>query len=122
MRIVGRVFLSGLVFLSFAGCSPTTLEDICIEGESQVKKLAEELREIETKEALKKALPRIERRFLKIAELLIELEKMPHKERDPMEVSERLFIEMARLYEIPGGREMLESAQVAAIDRLRAPE
>lgn len=109
-----------LAFLS--GCSPTTLEDLRCQGEAETGKLASELRKIENKEELQKALPRLRKRFNKIADILIEIRKFPNatssSSGDPSWESEALFIELSRLYDIPGNREMIETAQSEAIHRL----
>lgn len=41
------------------------------------------------------------------------------EESEPSMASEELFAELARLYEMPGGRELIEMAQRDAIHRLR---
>ena len=73
----------------------------------------------ESKEDLQKALPQLKERFNQIAELLIEVRKMPKEELEPSLASEQLFAELARLYEMPGGREQIESAQKDAIQNLK---
>lgn len=103
---------------SFCGCGLTTFADLRCEGEAQTKKLVKELRSIETKEELQKKLPSLRKRFNQIAELLIEAQKVPYQECEPSAASEELFIELARLYEMPGGRELIETAQSQAVLRL----
>ena len=90
------------------------------EGESEAKKLAVELRGIESVEALIKASPRIKKRFDKIGDLLLKAGKFP--DSGPSEftsVSEELFAELARIYEMPGGREAMEKAEADALRRLQ---
>lgn len=113
-----------ILFVCLAGCSPTTLEDLRLEGEAETKKLTKELRAIETKEQLQKAKPKVKKRFDRIADVLIQVRKLPLDETsfEPTEAGEALFVEMARLYEIPGGREILESAQNDAVRRLLSRE
>ncbi len=108
-----------LTFLFLCSCSPSSLEDLRYEGESQTKKLALELRAVESKEDLQKTLPKLKKRFNKIAELLVEARSFSKGESEPSFASEQLFAEMARLYEMPGGRELIESAQMEAIQRLK---
>ncbi len=107
-----------LFLLLLAGCSPSSLEDLRYEGEAQTKKLAAELRSIENKEQLQKAVPRLKKRFVKMAEVLVEARQFPKEEAEPSMASEELFAELARLYEMPGGRELIELAQSEAIQKL----
>lgn len=106
-----------LIFLILASCS--SFEDLRYEGEIETRKLAAELRVIETKEELQKAVPRLKKRFNRIADLILEARSLQGEEAEPTAASEELFIELARLYEIAGGRELIESAQADAILRLK---
>ena len=103
-----------LIFL--VSCAGANLRS---EGESQTRKLADELRSIETREELQRAVPRLKKRFNQIAELLIKARSLPKEGAEPSFASEELFIELARLYEMPGGRELIESSQREAIARLK---
>ncbi len=107
-----------LMWIFLASCTPATLADLRAEGESETKKLAAELREIESKDELQKAVPRLRKRFLKLADLLVEARGFPLEEGPPTPASEELFIELARLYEMPGGRELIEWAEGEAVARL----
>ncbi|MBX7067693.1 MAG: hypothetical protein K1X28_10745 [Parachlamydiales bacterium] len=107
-----------LVFL--ASCGPSTFDDLRFEGEAQTRLLAKELRSIESKEDLQKAIPRLRKRFNKIADLLIEAKKVPCQEGDGSLASEELFAELARIYEMPGGREAIELAESQAVQRLQS--
>jgi hypothetical protein len=106
------------IFLFLASCGPAALSDLRYEGEAQTKKLAEELRGLESKEDLQKAIPKLRKRFNKIADLLIEAREFQKEESQPSFASEQLFAELARLYEMPGGRELIESAQLEAVQKL----
>lgn len=111
--------LSLFILLVLGACSPSSLADLRWEGEAETLKLAKELRHIETKEDLQKALPRLKKRFVRIADLLIQVRRFsPEEIPDPSLASEELFRELARIYEIPGGREGIESAQTEAIHKL----
>lgn len=107
------------IFLFLASCGPASITDLRCEGEAQTKKLAQELSQIETKEDLQKAVPKLRKRFKKIAGLLVEARNFPKGEMEPSEASEQLFAELARLYEMPGGRELVEMAQIEAVQLLR---
>jgi len=111
-----RKILFFLQAFFLVACSPATLEDLVSQGEAETRLLAEELHCIETKEELKRRLPRLRKRFNRIANLLIDLRKFSNlPPGEPTLASEKLFIELARLYEIPGAREIIESAQSEAV-------
>ena len=118
MTLNGKV-IQFWIFLLLSSCGPSTFEDLRIEGEAQTRKLAEELQAIESKEDLQKALPELKKRFNKIADLLVDVKKFPKKgSLEESFASEQLFIELARIYEMPGGRELVESSQRHAIHKL----
>ena len=110
--------IRSLILIFLVSCSPATLADLRSEGEAETRKLAAELRAIEKKEDLQKAVPRLKKQFLKLADLLVQARPYSTEEASPTLASEELFIELARLYEIPGGRELIEFAQGEAIQRL----
>ena len=106
-------------FLLCAGCAPASVEDFRLQGETETRKLLIELRAIETKEDLGRALPRIKKRFNKIADVLIGIHECPERgSKYSSPLGEELFAELARLYEIPGARNLIESAQFEAVRRL----
>jgi hypothetical protein len=108
-----------LLLMCLVGCSPSSLEELRWEGESETKKLTAELREIEGCEQLRNALPRLKKRYNKIARLVEQAKPWGETAgAEPSAVSEELFIELARLYEIPGARELIEVAQQEALKRL----
>jgi hypothetical protein len=90
------------------------------EGEAQIRRLTAELRELHTKDEIQKSLPQLRKRFNQIADLLIEVRSFPKEEGAMSDAGEELFLELARLYEIAGGRELIESAQNEALLRLGA--
>jgi hypothetical protein len=102
-------------------CAPSTIEDLRFEAQKEIKAFVLELRQMETKEELQKALPILRRRFNQIADILLQVKRVEKGEKMITEhnLSEQIFFELARLYEIPGGKEIIESAQVEAIQRLR---
>lgn len=111
-----------LIFLFFfVGCSPANLKDLRCEGEAEMKKLTAELKKIESKEDVQKASKKLKKRFNRIADLLIETRKFssPNDESiEPVPAGEELFAELARIYEIPGARAAIETAQSEAVHRL----
>ena len=115
-----------LIFLSvLASCAPSSWEDLRAEGEAETRKLAHLLKTINTKDELQKELPKVKKRLNRMADLVLEVRKM--KEISPMpdfsepsEASDELFAQLARLYEMPGCRDLIESAQDEPIRRCRA--
>lgn len=107
------------IFLLLISCGPASLDDLRVEGEAETKKLAEELRAVGSKEELQRSLPKLRKRFNKIADLLIEAKDFPKQEMQPSFASEQLFVELARLYEMPRGRELIESAEMEALQKLQ---
>ncbi len=109
------------ILAALAGCAPSSYEELRWEGEAETRKLAAELKALDTKEELAAALPRIKKRYNRIASILAEARKFRDRTADePSLASEELFAELARLYEIPGGRELIETAQTEAISRLES--
>lgn len=108
-----------LLFLLLFSCSPASLIDVQVEGEAQTKKLVRELEKIDTKEDLQKALPQIKKRFNELADVLILARDFSSQNPEPSLASEQLFVALARLYEMPGGRELIESAQFEAVEKLK---
>jgi|SRR3990167_3665422 len=114
-----------LLFLAFlASCSPSSWEDLRAEGEAETKKLAHLLQGINTKDELQKELPKVKKRLNRMADLVIQVRAL--KELSPMlgfsepsEASDELFAQLARLYEMPGCRELIERAQDEPIRRCR---
>ncbi len=79
------------------------------------------MKALDTKEELAAAIPRIKKRYNRIASVLAEARKFKDgMDEEPSFASEELFAELARLYEIPGGRELIETAQTEAISRLES--
>jgi len=115
MKKLGPILLLLLLF----SCSPSSLADLRYEWESQTKKLVEELRSIDSKEDLQSSVPKLKKQFNKLADLLLQARSFPAEECEPTYASEELFAELARLYEMPGGRELIESSQAESIRRLR---
>ena len=107
-----------LFLICLVSCGPATMADLRLEGEAQTKRLAEELQLIESKEDLLSALPKLRKRFDQIAEILIKTRSFPKQDFQASFASEQLFAELARLYEMPGCRELIEGAQADAIRRL----
>ncbi len=79
------------------------------------------MRRIHSKEELRAAIPKLRRKYLRIAKLAVlagELAAKGGKPLPPCQASDELFAEIARLYELPGGRELLISAQAESLKLL----
>ena len=106
------------VFLFFCACSSN--EDLVQKGEFQIRKMIQILREIDTVEALELKSPRLKKSFNDLATCLIEIKKSKLSlEVTYSSLSDELFMELARLYEMPGGKELIELSQLEAIDKLK---
>jgi len=120
-----------IVCLLFAlGCSPSSLEDYQHEGEAVCRLLIKELKKIESREDLIKATPKLKKRFHQVVDIVIEARKFqeghPEEKKeftfDPRQMSDLLKSELKRIYQIEGGRELMEHAQREALIRLDAFE
>ncbi|HSW72590.1 MAG TPA: hypothetical protein VLG44_04195 [Chlamydiales bacterium] len=114
----------GLLLILILGCSPSSQEELRSEGEEVCRAFIQELQKIHTKEEALKHYSSIEKKYRKIASLMADLREMQEWEGESevdrnSELSNKLFLELARLYEIPGIREILEKAQLDGINKSR---
>jgi len=111
-------FLS--IFLFLAGCAPANLKELRSEGEEEMKKLTADLKKMETIEDVQKGAKKLKNHFNRIGELLIETRRFPPPAElpDKAAAGDALFAELARVYEIPGARGLIEAAQSEAVHRL----
>ncbi len=110
-----------LAFL-FAACAPVTVEDFHREGEVAAKILAEEMRKIQSQDDLRAAIPKLRRGYVRLARLAISARELEERGVEPLMASQsndELYAEVARLYELPGGKELLIAAQRDALKLLR---
>jgi hypothetical protein len=119
-------FFLALLAVCATACGPSSWSDVRAEGEAETRKLARLLHEINTKDELQKEMPRLKKRFNRMADLVLQVRRMKDlsplpENSDPSEASDELFAELARLYEMPGCRELIENAQGEALRRLTAP-
>ena len=87
-----------------------------------MKLLLKDLRKVESKEDLERAQLRLENHFLQIAKLLVELQKFEESGEEkklPSDLEEELFTHLARFYELPETREILEESQRKACFALK---
>ncbi len=106
-----------LIFFLLVSCVNHSWQQLRSEGELETHRLAVILHEVDTKEELIVVLPQIKKIYTRIAELVLEVKKLEDKGPLPFpsEASDALFAELARLYEMPGCRALLEQAQVDAL-------
>jgi hypothetical protein len=107
-----------LILFCLVSWSPETLDDLRREGTTEMQKLTEALKNIQSKEDVKKESKQLVKRFNRIADLLIETRKFRATGAEPSAAGDELFAELSRLYEIPGVREAIEATQREAIRRL----
>lgn len=104
-----------------SGCAPSSAEEFYREGEAATASLTEEMRRIHSKEELESAVPKLRKKYLRIAKLVLAAGEIAAKGEKPLlacQASDELFAEIARLYELPGGRELLISAQAESLKLL----
>lgn len=104
-----------LVFLT--ACAPSDPTDFRREGDAWARGFAADLRRIESREDLERAIPRIKRHYGRLAELVGEVAAWEHAHPgvkvpfEPTQGGDALFIELARVRELPGGKEILEDCE-----------
>ncbi|MGE5196714.1 MAG: hypothetical protein ACM3JI_05235, partial [Anaerolineae bacterium] len=99
----------------------------------QCRSLTSELKEINHREELIAATPKLKKKFNALVDLMIEARKFQKKHAEETLLdsrqqnfepiaSEQLLMEIKRIYGIEGGRQIVESAQREALLRLDAFE
>lgn len=110
----------GLLIILMAGCAPSSHEELRSEGEEVCRAFIQELQKIHSKDEVLKHYSSIKKKYRKIASLMADLREMQEWEGESeecriSELSNKLFLELSRAYEIPGVREILEKAQRESI-------
>ena len=119
IRKFQKIFLLFFFLFTASGCSPSSLSDLRYEAKKEMKLLGEELKSLEDKESVENHFRSLEKRFKKIAQLMILTKNFPSDgEEEEMKEAEIVFRELARLYEVPGVQEIVEGAQKEAIQLL----
>jgi len=109
-----------LISLLLTACAPSSMADLRVMGEAETLRLAKLLHQIDTKDDLQRNLPKVKKSYLRIAELVLQVREFHDAiDTEPSEASDQLFAELARLYEMPGCRDLMESAQNEALSLLR---
>ena len=108
------------LLLLLASCGPSSISDLRVVGDAETLKFANLLHKIDTKDDLQRNLPKVRKSYLRIAELIVQVKEFHDAiDTEPSAASDRLFAELARLYEMPGCRELMESAQGDALALLK---
>lgn len=114
------------LFLFTTGCTKS-LEDFKEEGQGVTRSLVQELQLVRTKDDLQNASPRIKKVFDKMVDVMISAQQYhqthPNLEsiefhKDDLELSDRLRMELNRLYLLENGKEIIEKCQENALQRL----
>ncbi len=109
-----------LLLLFLSACGPSSLADLRVEGEAETLKLALLLHKIDTKDDLQRELLKVKKSYTRMAELMLQVREFNEVvEAEPSAASDRLFAELARLYEMPACRDLMDSAQSEALALLR---
>ncbi len=120
--------MMGLIFIIFSmgACGYNSSEEFQEEGEAIMSTLIKELHQINRREELLVAQDRLERYFEKLADLMIMAQKFhnnPVLKKNVLstplsDLNEQLRIELARIYQIDGGRLLIEKIQYKALQKL----
>jgi len=120
-----------LLLLLFVSCGRHSLDDFEEEGEGVMRSLIQDLRTIHTRDQLLSSTGRLKRLFERLVDIIIAAEEYrlshPEAAKDGLagpnhELSDQLRIELNRVYQIEGGRLMIEKCQEIALHRLDAFE
>lgn len=113
-----------LIILLVSGCTSQTLDDYHEQGEEITISLTETLKKIRTREQLIVAVPRLQVFFNELVVTMIaaeNFEQVHPSEADwtvNQEVSTALLQELNRLYQLEGGKALIEKSQENALQQL----
>ncbi|MDR2540203.1 MAG: hypothetical protein LBC45_06495 [Chlamydiales bacterium] len=112
-----------VVFFVLLGCNPNSYEDFKSEGDAHCRKMFNTLKSIQDRQQLLQAQPILRQHFEDLVDLMIAARKFQQSHLDvkefyPSFYSIALKKELKRLYEIEGGREIIERTQKQAFLRL----
>ncbi len=115
-----------LVVFSLTGCSPSSLSEYRTEGEGHIKKLVEELAEIESVSQLEAKQVKLKKRFTAMVDLMIAAKKFQLKHAEDgqeitpwqLEMSNALKRELIRIYQLEGCAEKFEEIERDTMHRL----
>jgi len=111
--------------LLFSSCSKTTVEDYQEEGLEIVRVLVHELHKIDNRQQLLESSLKLENLFNELVDLMIVAQEFqkhsPNQKETPYKthlLSHRLRLELNRLYQIEGCRQLIEKYEEQALHRL----
>lgn len=119
------------LILLLSGCGPRSMDDFEEEGEAVMRTLIQELQAIRTREQLIASTGRLKRLFDRLADIMIAAVeyRRAHPEISTNEfagpnheLSDLLRIELNRLYQMEGGRQIIEKCEENALHRLYKTE
>jgi hypothetical protein len=130
MHFIAR-FIPILILIFCTGCGSRTFEDLQEEGKGVIRSIIQELQLVKTREELLASSGMLQGQFDRLATIMIKAEELgdAHPEWDKgelsavdHELSDRLRIELNRIYRIEGGRQIIEKCQEKGLHRLDAFE
>jgi hypothetical protein len=122
------LLLGSLVMTS---CNTQTIEDYRDEGKGITKNLIKELHQIHSREQLQASSVKLQKLFDNLTRVMIAAQELQQKNpkldtielsKEDHELSDRLRFELNRLYNMEGGRAIIEKAQEKSLRRLEAFE
>lgn len=110
-----------LLLLFIFGCKSPTGDDLHDQGQAIIHSLVIELQDVETRDDLILKKGQLKKLFNQFVEVLIKTKKtqVTNNEHD-IQWSEQLKEELIRIYSINGAREVIESSQKDALERLHS--
>ncbi len=130
--IVRHLLLLSVLIFAVLSCSPNSLSDFKKEGEASMLAITKELNAIHTREQLIGISPRLKELFNDIVDTIIEAREYQNSNptHPSSELSDKnsslndhLRAELNRIYQsIEGGREVIETCQKIALNKLDAFE
>jgi hypothetical protein len=124
-------FLLSLLMVPIVSCSSQSLEDFKKEGDAISRSLTAELKQIRSRDDLLVHSRKLQQLFNELVDVIIRAQeykkKHPNAELEQGNkkehlISDQLRFELNRVLNMEGGREVLEKAQGAALNRLDAYE
>lgn len=119
------IYLILIVLLFATACRAKSPEHFLAQGRFVNQELLAEIQAIDDLDDLIEALPRLERLFGRLVDVMIEAKKWQIKHKacwpatpEDRQLSLELQAELARLYEMPSARALIEKCQETALLRL----
>jgi hypothetical protein len=120
-----------ITVLVVQGCSPSNQQNYKVEGQEIIRSLTKELKPIRTREQLLQTAPKIKKLFNKLTTVLVKAKEYQLRDQkiendledsealtDERMFSDQLKEELNRIYRLDGGKEIIETCQKDALERL----